>query len=106
MALHVIGRACPSCRSKGLVVGRLRPQTSVILPMAQTFQPEGWHLDRLECLCAVCPKCGLVVSALAPEALKRLQNELRADRLDESVTYHAQKKRPKKKNDPGGKRKR
>jgi hypothetical protein len=64
--------------------------------MALTFQPKGWRLDRLQCFTAVCPKCGVLVSALSSTDLRRLQNALKEERMNESMTYHAKRSNKKK----------
>ena len=88
MGLHVLGRKCPVCGKKGLVIGA---------DDGLTFRPQGWLVKRLSARHVSCPHCGAVMAALLPESVKTLQAALRAERQDETVTYHS---RPKKKKAP------
>jgi endogenous inhibitor of DNA gyrase (YacG/DUF329 family) len=85
MGLHVLGRKCPICGKRGLVIGA---------DEGLTFRPQGWLVKGLACRQVACPHCGAVMAALLPEAVKELQGALRVERQTESVTYHS---RPRKK---------
>ena len=89
MGLHVLGRRCPLCNRKGLVIGA---DDGLI-----QFRPEGWLVKTLAGRYLACPHCGAVMAALLPDAVKELQRVLRSERATEAVTYHS---RPKKKRSP------
>jgi hypothetical protein len=99
MALHVIGERCPACRRKGLVLGAFNPLTgSAVSPFSAdplAFRPMGWRLERLSCMRAACSHCGYVIVALTPEALQRLREALKKERLDETFVYHPKRRRKK-----------
>jgi len=61
-----------------------------------TVRPVGWVFGRLEFTRAVCSRCGFLVFALVPAALKKLKLSLREERRKETVVYHARSKRKKK----------
>ena len=88
MGLHVLGRKCPICGKKGLVIGA---------DDGLSFRPQGWLVKRLGARHVACPHCGAVTVALLPDAVKTLQSVLRTEREMETVTYHA---RPRKKKAP------
>ena len=85
MALHILGQKRPVCSKKGLVIGE---------DDGVGFRPQGWIVKRLAGRYVACPHCGAVMIALLPASVKALRTALRAERVTESVTYHA---RPKKK---------
>ena len=87
MGLHVLGRKCPLCSKRGLVIGA---DDGLV-----QFRPEGWLVKSLPGRYVACPHCGAVMAALLPQAVKELQNVLRAERQTEAVTYHAKPKRKK-----------
>jgi len=101
MALHVIGEKCPACRKKGLVLGAFSPWTgggtSPFAADPLAFRPMGWKIERLSCLRAACSYCGYVVIALTPEALSRLKDVLKEERLNETFVYHPKRRKTKKK---------
>lgn len=86
MGLHVLGRKCPVCSKKGLVIGA---------DDGLSFRPQGWLVKTLSGRHVACPHCGAVMTALLPNAVKELQTVLRAERATEVVTYHAKPKRKK-----------
>jgi DNA-directed RNA polymerase subunit RPC12/RpoP len=88
MGLHVLGRRCPVCSKKGLVIGA---------DDGLSFRPQGWLVKTLSGRHVACPHCGSITAALLPRDLKELQSILRHERSTEVVTYHA---RPKKKRPP------
>lgn len=99
MALHVIGERCPSCRKKGLVLGAFSPLSgSGVSPFSTdplAFRPMGWRIERLSCMRAACSYCGYVVVALTPDALRRLKEALKQERLQETFVYHAKRRKNK-----------
>ncbi|HEY3322154.1 MAG TPA: hypothetical protein VGP72_16935 [Planctomycetota bacterium] len=90
MGLHVLGRNCPICNKKGLVIGA---------DDGYRFRPQGWLVKSLGGRQVACPHCGAVMAALLPEALQDLRAALRDDRAHETMTYHA-KARSRKKTPP------
>jgi hypothetical protein len=86
MGLHVLGRKCPVCHRKGLVIGA---------DDGFAFRPQGWLMKRLNGRQVACPHCGAIMIALLPEDLKTLRKALRAERETEVVTYHSKPKRKK-----------
>ncbi|HYG76945.1 MAG TPA: hypothetical protein VEK08_18210 [Planctomycetota bacterium] len=86
MSLHVLGRKCPICGKKGLVIGA---------DDGYSFRPQGWLVKRLGARQIACPHCGALMAALLPESVAKLKEELRASRAEETVTYHAKRSRKK-----------
>jgi hypothetical protein len=99
MALHVIGERCPACRRKGLVLGAFNSLTGgAVSPFSAdplAFRPMGWRIERLSCMRAACSHCGYVIVALTPEALKRIREVLKQERLEETFVYHPKRSRKK-----------
>ena len=85
MSLHILGRKCPICGKKGLVIGA---------DDGVSFRPQGWLVKRLSGRYVACPHCGAVTLALLPDAVNTLKTALRKERELETVVYHA---RPRKK---------
>lgn len=87
MGLHILGRKCPICAKKGLVIGA---------DDGLSFRPQGWLVKRLAGRHLACPHCGAVIAALHPDAVKKLREELRSERATETVTYHSKPRKKKK----------